>query len=291
MPNRLHLVFNLLLGLLALGLFFVWHPVGQAPAASFPVQVDVLDVGQGDSILIESPNANVLVDAGPHGNDIVGDLQPELGREVINYLVLTHPDADHIGGAVDVLSHYKVDTVLMTGAEADTKTFTDLKSYLADHQIAVKYVTAQDDFALDGLQFDILYPLTSLVGQHPAQTNNTSIVMHMSYQDFDILLTGDAGVPVENQIAGELSPYEVLKVGHHGSSSSTGAALLAAVRPQVAVISDGLGNSYGHPHQITLDHLASQNVQVFRTDLNGKIKILTDGKFFYVRSEKISKSG
>lgn len=266
-------------------------PNGSTPSLSpltSNVTVYFIDVGQGDSVFIDTPNLDMLIDGGPRGagNAVVEYLRG-LGVTRIDYVVATHPDADHIGGLITVLTEYNATytpTIIDSGYVAETETYQD-------------YITLANQRTLEYAVRGQVYVLSAYVNvtvlnpQNPLEfddTNDNSVVLKLQVFNVTFLFEGDCEAESEASImeAGFNLTSIILKVGHHGSQDATSPAYLEAVNPKIAVISVGLGNSYGHPDQETLGKLADMGVIVYRTDLNGNIVITTDGINYYVTTEK-----
>ena len=245
------------------------------------VTVHFIDVGQGDTTLIQMNNSSVLIDGGDRrtASSVVQYLKDaEVDR--IDYMITTHPHADHISGLVNVLDAFKVDTVIMPKVSHNTQTFKRLLD-----NIETKTVTLQE--SVPGNSFNIGETVFTIVAPNSTgykNLNNYSVSVHMSHGNTAFLFTGDAEAESENEMlknSHKLSA-NVLHAGHHGSNSSTTQSFLDAVSPEIAVISCGAGNSYGHPHKEVLERLEKAGVTVYRTDLHGTIVMTTNGN--YVRT-------
>lgn len=235
----------------------------------------MLDVGQGDALFIESPTGTqILVDGGPP-RKILNQLSQIMSPfdRTIDAFIITNPDQDHIAGFMDVLKLYKVDKVFEPGTLTDTKIYQNLKNELQKNN--VQNILAKRGMKLDlggGVFIDILFPDRNVASW---STNDGSIVAKLSYGNTSIMLTGDATIKTEKIILAENSVIQlnsdILKVGHHGSRTSTSSEFVKAVSPTYAFISDGKDNKYGHPHQETLETLSDFGTKIFRTDLLGVI--------------------
>ncbi len=241
----------------------------------------MLNVGQGDALFIESPTGTqILVDGGPPRkilNQLSRVMSP-FDREIDGFII-TNPDQDHIAGFLDVLKVYKVDKVFSPGTLNDSKTYQNLKYKIKKNNISD--ILARRGMRLDiggGAIIDILFPDRDVSSW---STNDGSIVARLSYGKISVMLAGDAPIKTEKIILEENSPTQlnsvILKVGHHGSRTSTSRAFVKAVSPFYAVISDGKNNKYGHPHKETLDTLSSFGVKIFRTDILGNIIMKSNG--------------
>ena len=239
------------------------------------LRVSFIDVGQGDSEFIELPNGEtLLIDAGTNetGADVVNYIE-SLGYSSIDYVVGTHPHEDHIGGLDDVIRTFDVESVYMPKVTADTKTFEDVLDAVDEKGLTIN--TAKAGVTLvdgDGLSVKMLAPVLDEYDN----TNDYSAVIRIVYDDTSFIFMGDAEQYAEDLITGDVDS-DVLKVGHHGSSTSTGEAFLERVSPSYAVISCGLGNSYGHPHIETMEKLGSLGIPVLRTDEMGTVVAESDG--------------
>lgn len=243
------------------------------------LQVWFFDVGQGDATFIVTPNGKqILVDAGP-GNAVLsklGSVMPFWDRS-LDAIIITHPDADHITGFVSVLERYRVDEIFETGADASTAVARAFDQSVEQEDAEKKYVHTGERFIIDHVQFDVLWPQTMLDHELVQDRNDASVVLLMTYGETTLLLTGDAEEMAEEEYSRDLLHVDVLKVGHHGSVSSTTTQLLSAITPTVAVISCGDNNRYGHPHPIILERLSSIDSDIFRTDQSGDILLSSQG--------------
>jgi len=246
------------------------------------LRVTFLDVGQGDSALVEAPGAAVLVDEGPPEADVAGQLR-RLGVRSLTAIVLTHPQRDHIGGAPRVVDRLDVGAVAEPGIQAPSP---DREAVLAAARrlgVPVVVVHSGEVFELGKLELRILWPDDP--GLPSEDPNQHAVVALASYGTTDVLLTADAESDVTSRL--HLRPVEVVKVAHHGSEDPGLPDLLRVLRPRVAVISVGAHNDYDHPRPETLAALAAQpGLRTLRTDVNGRIVVESDGRTLTVRSER-----
>jgi competence protein ComEC len=244
--------------------------------------VAVLDVGQGDSIFITGPRGQqILIDGGPDLSALT-----EIGRRMsffdrsIDVLVLTHPDLDHVASFPAVLDRYRIGAVVMTGVDSATAPYREMLRILKEKQIPVMIADPQQDIDLgDGLLLDILWPPPVYAGVARDDANNTSVITRLTYGEDSILFTGDMEKEEEDEIlaSGEDLHADILKVEHHGSKTSTSTGFLLAVSPDLAVISAGRDNPFGHPHTQILDRLAHFGVPVRATAWEGTVEFVFDG--------------
>jgi beta-lactamase superfamily II metal-dependent hydrolase len=247
------------------------------------LQVHFIDVGQGDSILIDYGTTEVLIDGGEKSPGVTDYLKKYVDGD-LEVMVATHPHSDHIGGLIDVLDKYTIDAIWTNGEAATTKTYTDFTNSSLAEGARIAVARRGDTITAGALTFHVLNPPATLFGD----ANNDSIVLQLDYGNVDFLFEGDAGIDAENSMisAGVLSDIDILKVGHHGSSSASSHAFLAITRPEVAIYMAGVGNPYGHPHQETLTALAGIGAKIYGTDKYGTIVIDTDGVTYSVTTEK-----
>lgn len=247
------------------------------------LKVFFFDIGQGSAVFIEAPNKNqILIDGGP-GDQILaklGQIMPFYDR-TIDLLILTHPDADHLNGLIEVLKRYQIKQVLETGISENSAPYQLWQSLIKQKNISVKIAQAGQLVKIaDGLRLDILYPLANLENKTISNTNRASIVSRLLYGQISFLFTGDADQAVEQQLLNNNFDLvtTILNVGHHGSRSSTSEAFARKVQPRLAVIQVGRNNRYGHPNQEVLQRL--KDMLILRTDINKDIKLISDGKNF-----------
>ncbi|MFA6257674.1 MAG: MBL fold metallo-hydrolase [Candidatus Paceibacterota bacterium] len=242
----------------------------------------MLDVGQGDALFIESPTGTqVMFDGGP-SRKVLGPLARVISPfdKTIDALIITNPDADHIGGFIDILKNYKVGAVFESGTLTDSKIYQNLTEEMKRQNIPD--VLARRGMKLDlggGVVIDILFPDRDV---SEWATNDGGVVARLSHDKTSIMLTGDASTKTEQIILSENSEVQlkstILKIGHHGSRTSSSLSFVKAVSPEYALISNSKDNNYGHPHQETLDTLVKFGANIFRTDLLGTIVMKSDGQ-------------
>ena len=235
-----------------------------------------LDVGQGDAAVIQCGGQSMLIDGGkPEKSSYIYAWLQQHGLSYLDVIVATHVDADHIGGLSGALNYASVGTAYCPVTTGTTETFQSFVKYLAQRGKQITVPTAGETFALGGAQVQILGP------RHCAEdSNDNSIVLKVSFGATSFLFTGDAERAEEQDLlnSGVNLQSTVLKVGHHGSDTSTSYPFLRAVAPQYAVISVGAGNSYGHPTEAVLSRLRDAGVTTFRTDMQGEITAVSDGQ-------------
>lgn len=248
----------------------------EAATQAGTLTVTWLDVGQGDAAVIQCGGQSMLIDGGkPEKSSYIYAWLQQHGLSYLDVIVATHVDADHIGGLSGALNYASVGTAYCPVTTGTTETFQSFVKYLAQRGKQITVPTAGETFALGGAQVQILGPL------HRAEdSNDNSIVLKVSFGATSFLFTGDAERAEEQDLlnAGVNLQSTVLKVGHHGSDTSTSYPFLRAVAPQYAVISVGAGNSYGHPTEAVLSRLRDAGVTTFRTDMQGEITAVSDGQ-------------
>lgn len=248
------------------------------------LSVHFIDVGQGDAILLsyteDGHTEYALIDAGDNdkGTAVQKYLQDE-GVDRLKYLILTHPDADHIGGADVVITKFDIDNIYMSSATKDTATYRDVIDAMEYKRYSWSTPEVGDTFELGSAELEIM---ASSGGYK--DVNNDSLVVKATYGDSSFLFMGDAEFEREEELIDRFGLYDsaldvdVLKAGHHGSYTSSSNEFIGAVTPEWTVISCGLNNQYGHPHNTSLYNFADYESDLFRTDLQGSIVCRTDGK-------------
>ncbi len=282
--NKLLLVFLIVETVIA---FLIWR-ADFTFAGTNILEVYFFDIGQGDAIFMQLPDGNqILVDGGPSYQILskLSQVMPFWDRS-IDMVILTHPHADHVSGLIDVLDRYEIGAILESGVFYDT----------AEHQAWGEKVNREGGrrvIARQGQSFkigqlfvmDVLAPLESFAGKRVSNPHDANIVLKVNYGQEKVLLTGDMEKGLELQMLSERNDVDVdvLKVGHHGSKTSSTQVFLERVSPELAIIQVGKGNRYGHPYQEVLDRFKSLNISLLRTDVDGDIELLVDANSLSVK--------
>jgi competence protein ComEC len=261
----------------ALALIFIFsYQTGQL--SDKVLTVVFCDVGQGDAVYIRTPGQiDILIDGGRDKKvlDCLADNMPLWDRE-IELVFATHPDADHIGGLISVMQNYSVKSFNTVSAEKDTKVFETLQNVIAEKKIPYQEITAGSKFTLsDGVVVETLWPKVNLSSR---DTNEYSLVQILRFGEFDLLLTGDITYQILNSLAFDSDSIEVFKLPHHGSKTGINDSTLEKIRPSLAIISAGKNNAYHHPHPSVLSLLKKFGIEYKRTDQDGAIRVVTDGR-------------
>ena len=255
------------------------------------LEVIFFDVGQGDAIFIETPKKHqILIDGGP-GVVILEKLAKSMPfyDRTIDLIILTHPEFDHLSGFNEVLKKYKVSNILWTGIVRDTAEYKEWKKLIEEEKTEIFIAKAGQKILWESETnnyMEVLYPFENLEGKVFEDSNNTSIISKLVFGKNSFLFTGDAYKNVEGELINKKAEIDsdVLKVSHHGSKTSSSEEFIKSVSPQIAVISAGIGNKYGHPHQEVLELLEKYDIKILRTDKDGDIKIISDGKNYAISS-------
>jgi competence protein ComEC len=235
--------------------------------------VHFIDVGQGDAILIDLGETEVLIDGGDKSSGVVAYLNGFVDG-ALEVMVATHPHADHVGGLIGVLDAFEVDEIWLNGDTSTSETYSQFMSAVNSEGVQVCEAKRGDTIQVGELAFNVLHPV-NLSGT----TNNNSIVLSLSYGQVDFLFTGDAEQEAEASMLTEgiVPDVEILKVGHHGSRTASSIEFLQAAKPVYAIYMAGEDNSYGHPHQETIINLCEVGAEIYGTDTHGTIIVTTDG--------------
>jgi competence protein ComEC len=273
---------EIILGCLVISSVFIWHAVYRE-SVNDTLTIAFMNVGQGDAIFIESPTKNrIIIDGGPNAAIVgeVGKLVPWYSRW-IDLLLVTHPDADHFAGFIDLLKRYQTGAVIESAVESDSKVYKQFNT-ITDVSGATR-TFAMRGMIIDiggGAYLDILFPDRDV---SKMDTNDASIVAKLVYGSTTVMLTGDSPSKIEKQLIvsdGKNLQSTILKVGHHGSKTSTSEEFVEQVNPEYAIISAGKNNRYGHPTQEVLDVLTKADIEILQTAQLGTIIFESDGKEF-----------
>lgn len=283
MDNRYKRVINFIFALGILIAFYLWGSVyqnSQANPETTGAQISFLDVGQGDSILINLPNSvQVLIDGGRSGS-VLAPLAKKMPRhdKKIEYVIESHPDADHIGGLNDVLKSYEVGEIIKTDKTSDSQIFATLEERIKSKNISVKTADERDILSFGEASAEVLSPNESNI--ESLSSNNSSIVLRFTYQNSCAIFTGDAEIEAQQKIRNSFTQEELkcelFKISHHGSSGAYDEKFTQEVDPKYAVISVGK-NSYGHPATMVISSLEKLGIEFLRTDQKGTVDFISKG--------------
>ena len=272
--------------LLAISLLYAWY---ERSISEDGIVIHVIDVGQADCAVIESPDGNVIIDTGTDASEhIVRAYLQSHGLTSFSYMILSHPHDDHIGNADMILREFEVERVICAENESETPIWLNFLRLMEEQILCGDLVWVKPDigdvFWIGALRIEVLMSPSK---DNPGE-NNDSLLLRTDYGDCSMLWTGDAEHKAEeaflSNIPVERLCVDFLKVAHHGGSGSSSEPFLQAVRPQLAVISCGQDNSFGHPHEETLRRLEAVGSQIYRTDLHGSFRFFCNGKEFLLIS-------
>jgi competence protein ComEC len=274
--------------LLLLGCIFVYQNITYNDKK---LHVVVCDVGQGDAILIRTPQgSDVLIDGGPD-DSVLSCLSRHMPfwDKTIEIVILTHPHADHLIGLISVMKRYEILSFNTEKVENSSATYKELLKQVEEREVKQRFLLQGDQFAIkDGVALKTLWPTQDWINSHPAKEGNSdangfSIIESLTYQNFKALFTGDAQASVLERIDDMVGKINLLKVPHHGSKTGLNSEILDILNPKIAAISVGAKNKYGHPALSTLETLRSSDIKILRTDQVGDIEIISDEKVWKVK--------
>ncbi|MDR3566050.1 MAG: ComEC/Rec2 family competence protein [Negativicutes bacterium] len=261
------------------------------PVKTQNLVVNVIDIGQGDAILIRSPEQVTLIDTGDVATrDRLVSFLKKQGITVVDNLIITHPHSDHLGGAAAVLEQFAVKHIYDSGQTTTSALYRNYLSLIQKKNIPFTVLAAGSRLDIGGgAVLSIFGPESPFITGSDSDLNNNSVVAKLTYGSFAMLLPGDAELEAEGRLlkrfGGELKS-QVLKSGHHGSHTSSSLPFLKAVSPEVVIVSDGLNNEYHHPHPSTLRKYGDLGIKVYRTDSDGTVTVVSDGKTYTVTKER-----
>lgn len=264
----------------------VWVAVFQTPNSN--LHLFFFDVGQGDAIFIQRKNFQILIDGGPDTKVLsrLGRVMPFYDRK-IEYVILTHPHSDHIVGLIEVLKRYQVGQVLATDAPHTTGEYLEFLKLIKEKNLSFDLAIKGKKIETAQISLEILHPDKSFKQVQIDNLNNTSVVSRLSFLNFSAILTGDAEKIILDKLSNEMPDKlsaNVLKISHHGSEDGLDSLFLKKVSPELAIISVGKDNQFGHPSIKTLKLL--EHIKTFRTDQNGTVEIETNGHNFWIKKER-----
>ncbi|MFV0502865.1 MAG: ComEC/Rec2 family competence protein [Lachnospirales bacterium] len=245
------------------------------------LEVHYINVGQGDSELIIDKDKVLLIDGGENSEeDLMISYLSSKGIEEIDYIIATHPHSDHIGGLDAVINNFSVKNIIMTDDISTTRTYENLLDAINKNNVNIIQATVNNEYTLDTAMFKILGPTKKF-----DDLNDNSIYIRLIYGNAEFLFTGDGEKAAENELINNNVNIsaDVLKVGHHGSNTSSSSEFLDLVNPKIAVISCEKNNEYGHPHKEVMERLNKRNIKIYRTDTQGDVIVYTDGEQIEVR--------
>ena len=251
------------------------------------LEISYLDVGQGDSAYIKVNDFDILIDAGPRSDSdkLIKQLEDK-NIDDFEIVIATHPHEDHIGGMTKVFDRYNVENFYMPKTTNTTKTFENMMKAVSNEGLKAKVIKEGTSFELgEGARIEVYSP----IDENYDDFNNYSPIMKLTYGNNTFIFTGDAEKEVEREVLDKYSndlKSDVIKFGHHGSSTSSTKEFMEAVSPKYGIISCGLDNTYGHPHRETLDLINKMNIKAYRTDKQGQITIISDGNNIEIKTEK-----
>ena len=294
--KRAQFIIIVIFALVALGSFifegdyfseFISYPNNKYSTLDGNLEVSYLDVGQGDSAYIRVNDYDILIDAGPRSDsDKLLDQLKAKNIDDFEIIIATHPHEDHIGGMSKVFEEYVVKSFYMPSVTHTTKTFENMVNSVAKEGIEIQTIK-------EGMKFDLgneaKIDVYSPIYESYEEFNDYSPIMKLTFGETELIFTGDAEAHAEADVVAKYPDNlkaDVLKFGHHGSSTSSTDEFLQAVSPEYGIISCGVDNKYGHPHREILDKISKYNIKSYRTDIQGQITLTSDGKNISIKTEK-----
>ena len=282
--RKVQLLF-MLFALALVGVFLFYQVTNNyipASSATADLQVHFLDIGQGDASLIQTPDGkNILIDGGP-GENIIMPLAQILPwhEKTIDLMILTHPHDDHVAGLIPILQRYRVNQILYTGVTHTAPAYLEWLEIIHDKKIPLTIIDRPQKINLgEKCVLEIIYPFMDLSGQSVVNLNNSSIVARLVYLDNSFLFMGDAEIEIEEElIVSKINlSSDLIKVGHHGSKTSSSQNFINYIKPKIAIISSGRDNKFGHPSIRVIKRYERAGVQIYRTDTDSTISFKSDG--------------
>ena len=284
MKKQIHKIFvALLLSLLTLAGIYLQESGVIAGNHGDNLKVHMLDVGQGDSFLIQAPDdTTILIDGGQSADVLyeIGKVMPYYDQTV-EVMILTHPHNDHVNGLNDVIDRYDVGHIYHSGVVHTLPAYTSWLQRIKDNDIANTIISEPLDLVFnESMSLEFIYPRTDLSGERVDNLNNASLVVRLKYKNASFLFTGDIEEEVEEELleSGIDLSADVLKAPHHGSTSSSTESFIDAVNPSIVLITAGKNNKYSHPHNKILRRFERRGIDIYRTDIHGTITVETDGE-------------
>ncbi|WP_107572391.1 ComEC/Rec2 family competence protein [Clostridioides difficile] len=247
------------------------------------LSIHMIDVGQGDSILVQTPtNKNILIDGGDeYSKNIINSYLRQKRIKTIDIIIATHPDSDHIGSLDNVIKKFNVNSIYMPEQSTNSESYQNLINSCTDKNLAIQYLYKDDVLNIDNnINIYVLSP--SYIQE---ESNLNSIVFKLTFNNNSFLFMGDAEEENEKEIlrSFELNNINFIKIGHHGSNSSSSLEFIKKINPDIAAISCGYKNQYGHPHKEVIDNLKQSHVSIYRTDRIGDIVFYNDGEIIFTK--------
>lgn len=286
--KRVIILLVLIIGIFIL-VFLLWQNKTSADFNNDLLTVSFLDVGQGDAIFVETPDGvQVLIDGGSN-NSVLRELakQMSISDKSIDVVLATHPDKDHIGGLVDVLQRYDVANIIKTNNKSETGTGEVFDLAVEKENANVYFATVGQQLALGASTSVLIFSPNGDVTD--LESNTSSIIVQLRYGDIEFMLTGDAPISIENYLSktfGKGLESEVLKLGHHGSRTSSSDIFLDTVKPKFGVVSAGKDNTYGHPHSEVVEKVTKRNILIFNTIEQESVVFESDGKEVWLKGSR-----